>query len=645
MLCGTVSPLGKCGKTARWFAVALLTLVLSITAGTSTNVALASVEAPRDVPVTVTQGPTPIVNGSCVASDDITVRNGFLAISIANTSVPPWGVPNGSILDAAPIVDGKIQQDRITLVDFLPNAWAAWPNTYHNVSIVENSPDKASVKVERDYKEVRLTTIYELEKGSDTVHLLTTMENTGPETYDIYSGYSLCTSGGYMFGPYKAVKNEGEEYYSAPDEFGKYVVGYDEDWAIGLHYPEGQYHDGGTGWKDLYHRHTMKPGDTFTAEAWLQFEPQGNIAPLLSKAAALAGKSASMGSLQGKVSYAESGKVSAPVIIVEKDGETFTWCLGKDGPYSLSLPEGRYTVYAIAKNCAPSTKYDLTVAASARLAQDFDDVRPGGELTLRASDETGKPVHARIKVTGGTEPVVRFLGANTFFTGLGSQAGTARFTLAPGTYTLVLDSGAGFVSKNVEIPITVDPGKKLESAVSIKTLLNPARAGWYSADQHHHSDILDGITPPEYLVESQLAARLDLTLVSDHDSVTNHVAIKSLSDGAGVPFLPAVEVSPNWGHFVMLGVPLGKANIDPSGTPSQIFQQAAQCGAVIAVAHPYITYGYFYNNEKGDIHGQYDEGFDLIELQSTAVTKKGNSADELTLKNNPFPFSRRQFQR
>lgn len=99
----------------RWaFLTVLLLVLLCVVPG----IGLANGYNPADIPVTVEIGPTPIVNGSCLADDDITVQNGYFAISISNSTVPPWGVPNGSILDAAPVVNGEIQTDRVTLVDF-----------------------------------------------------------------------------------------------------------------------------------------------------------------------------------------------------------------------------------------------------------------------------------------------------------------------------------------------------------------------------------------------------------------------------------------------------------------------------------------------------------------------------------------------
>lgn len=475
------------------------------------GISLASSYDPAEIPVTVEIGPTPIVNGACLAEDDITVRNGYFAISISNSTVPPWGVPNGSILDAASIVNGEIQPDRITLVDFLPDAWAGWPSTYSKVVIEEypanNGGERCVVRVERDYKGAQLVTRFIVEKGSKEVRMITEMTNSSAETYEIYSGYSLCTSGGYMLAPFNLSSEKNDLGYAfTEDEYGKFVVGYNEDWAIGLHFPNAGFHDGGTGWKDLYEHNILEPGEEYIAEAWLQFEGSGNIAPIFENYVRHIGKAATLGTIAGTVTYDSEEAVSQPVVVVEKDGKPLTWAMGNDGRYSLMLPAGLYNLYAVAKNCAPSTVASVDVTAESTIEQNFNDVKLGGTVLLNASDTAGNPVYAKITATGGTPPVVRFLGASTFFTGLGSERGKASFVLAPGDYTLEVSSGGGFVSKAVKRDISVAPGSRLVENVVVETIEVPSARGWYSADLHHHADKLDGITPPDYLVQSQLAA-------------------------------------------------------------------------------------------------------------------------------------------
>ena len=56
----------------------------------------------------VLTGPSPIPGAEAAGAGDITLMNERLAISFAVDSDAPWGLPKGSALDAAPVVDGKI---------------------------------------------------------------------------------------------------------------------------------------------------------------------------------------------------------------------------------------------------------------------------------------------------------------------------------------------------------------------------------------------------------------------------------------------------------------------------------------------------------------------------------------------------------
>jgi hypothetical protein len=148
---------------------------------------------------------------------------------------------------------------------------------------------------------------------------------------------------------------------------------------------------------------------------------------------------------------------------------------------------------------------------------------------------------------------------------------------------------------------------------------------------HHHSNILDGVTTPEYVVRSELAADLDFTLLSDHDSVENNETMEDLSRSRGVPFIPSDEISPIWAHFNVLPMSLtAPVIIDPSGTAKEIIDAAHAAGMLITINHPFIAYGYFTAQDDGTIPGGYDPDFDLIELQSTAATEDGDTPDERT---------------
>nr|WP_303649879.1 CehA/McbA family metallohydrolase [Desulfobotulus pelophilus] len=190
-------------------------------------------------------------------------------------------------------------------------------------------------------------------------------------------------------------------------------------------------------------------------------------------------------------------------------------------------------------------------------------------------------------------------------------------------------SGAHFVSLPEVVKARVASRQKQSLDVAVKTFIHPSHEAWYSVDLHHHSDIGDGNTSPEDLVKSQLASRLDLTLVSDHDSTDNHLPIKRFSDARNIGMIPSLEVSPGWGHLNILPMPLGGEIIEPSLTVGEIIAQAHARNALVIVNHPYTDYGYFNNREIAP--GGYDADFDLIELQPTMDLSKAKNTDTRTL--------------
>jgi hypothetical protein len=134
---------------------------------------------------------------------------------------------------------------------------------------------------------------------------------------------------------------------------------------------------------------------------------------------------------------------------------------------------------------------------------------------------------------------------------------------------------------------------------------------------HHHGDILDGVTSPEFVLRSQLACGLDMALLSDHDSTQKNDLMADLACKRRIPFIPAMEISPAWGHFniypVNSDVQLG---LDPgSSTAGEIFSHARELGAkVVVINHPYSTYGYFRSLDMGVAPGGLVQNFDLIEI-------------------------------
>ncbi|MGM0417935.1 MAG: CehA/McbA family metallohydrolase [Thermodesulfobacteriota bacterium] len=594
------------GKFTSYFKTGIISLFLLVLVLPITSFAGVSVE----------KGPTPVQSGDALTDSDITMKNDKIVISIAAGTPAPWGVAKGGILDGAVVKNGKAGVDRITLVDFIPNNWSSWPTTYQKINIVENSEEKGVVETKRDWGKCDLVTTYTLEKGSDRVDIVTTIKNNGDKpTGDILSGYALWATGGYHFGPpgiYETKKT------SAEDALSDWSVTYDEDWMLALHAPYFDYinYHG----KDMYLQNNLKPGEEKEYTGSLQITPKGDLAPVLN--AEIKRKNLKSGTVFGKVETLNGEKVADPYIVVKKDGKPYTWAAGKNGEFELNLPVGEYFVYATAAGYSSGAEKKIKVENKNQLNINFSKLKSPGILSLDIRDKKNNPADARISIEKGQTPLIRFLGKKTFFTML-DKRGKADITLAPGEYEFAVESGANFFSEPVVLEADIKAGKTAEKNIVIDKLLS-AEKGWSQSDLHHHSDQLDGKTPPVYLLRSQLAADVDFAFISDHDTIVNNKYFAELAKEAGIKIIPSVEISPSWGHFNVY--PLAKDetwDLDSgTATVQEIFQYARKKGAkIIQQNHPLIPYGYYENIVNETITGDYKAGFDLVELNSDAEYK------------------------
>jgi hypothetical protein len=564
--------------------------------------------------VHVIVGPTPIASGNARAATDITAFNEHLAFALAVGTAAPYGVPRGALIDIAPVVNGAIGRDRVVFADFIPNNWSAWPNTYQRVEVLERGPQEASIRAVRDWGQVRVETRYTLRAGSDHVVISATMTNEGGATLpDLLSGLTLWPSSGFLFAvPGLAGVTEG----SAAAGLATRVSAYDSDWAVTLHAP---YLDHvGSGSRDMFKLHSLKPGESRTFEGWLQVGASGDLAPVL--AAQIEQGQLPAGSVHGIVKSRDGRPLEQPVVVVEKDGRPYGWVLGHDGAYRMPLPSGDYVIYATGRNYSQSRLQPVTVATGQDQGIDFDDLEPPGRIEFSVHEaRTGAPLDARIAILTGNRPVVEFLGRKTFFTTLAPR-GRISTPIAPGEYRFKVSAGAGVLGPDAEVSVTVAPGVTARSNVSITRLFDPPARGWYAADMHHHADQAEAVTPPEDLARSELAAGLDVLFVSDHDSMVNHAALAKIAAARGIPFLPGMELSPSWGHFNAYPLRPGmQLQVDTStASISEILTEARREGAsVVQVNHPFIPYGYFASVAAGVAPGGFNGGFDLVEINST----------------------------
>ncbi|WP_165855723.1 CehA/McbA family metallohydrolase [Marinobacter sp. JSM 1782161] len=592
-------------STARLTAFALLGL------------ALGAGQASADV--SVERGATPLVNGDAQSAEDITLRNDRLVASIAVKTPPPWGVAPGGIIDAAPVIDGKPARDKVSLIDFIPNNWSSWPTTYQRFRIVEDDSDRAVVRVERDWEGVELVTVYSLEEGSDQIHVVTEMTNHSKKHYkDILSGYVMWPDGGHLFGP---PGMHGTEEGPTDKAVANWSAAYDENWGFVLHAPYMNYIDYDA--RDLYEQQDLAPKASRIFEAWIQVLPDGSIARAVDSDIERLGMES--GHLSGSVQTPDGESVDKPVVVVERDGEPYTWVVGQDGAYDLNLPTGQYELYATGRSYADSEPVSVTVTADSDRTIDFDDVRAPGKVHFKVVDEDSEePRDARLTIREGQTPLVGFLGQTTYFTEL-DTVGEREIAIAPGDYEFDVSYGENFLSRATRVDVDVDAGETTTEEVEVEQVAFPNQHGWYAADMHHHSDVLDGFTPPEFAIRSQLAAGLDLTLLLDHDTTRNLPEAAKLSAGRDVPFIPSIEISPSWGHFNPYPIdPDANYTLNSGEASVQDIMEQTQAlgGEAIQMNHPYIKYGYYTNVENGTATGGYFPRFDLMEINAEGEYEK-----------------------
>jgi hypothetical protein len=564
--------------------------------------------------VRVLTGPTPIPDGDARAAGDLTVVNEKLAFALAVESAVPYGVPRGAIVDVAPVSHGHIGRDRVAFADFIPNNWSAWPNTYHQVDILERGPQRVRIRAVRDWGKVNIVTVYSLAANSDQVEIRTTMTNGGDGTLtDLLSGLTLWPRSGFLFAvPGLAGVSEGKADGALADR----VVAYDAGWAITLHAP---YLDHiGSGSRDLFQLHTLQPHESRTFTGWLQVGSSGDLAPVV-RAEIERGQLPS-GTVHGAVSSRDGKALRQPVVVVERSGKPYAWAVGRDGGYRLRLPAGEYALYATGRNYSRTGPTSVNVRAGTDQVRDFHDLGSPGRIDFSVADaRNGAPLDARIVITEGQKPLVEFLGGKTFFTEL-ERKGHAGLGIAPGPYLFTVSSGAGFLAQDARARFAVRAGKLTASRVAITPLFDPPSRGWYSADLHHHADQAEAVTPPADLARSQLAAGLDVLFVSDHDSTVNLAVLQGIASARGVAFIPGIELSPSWGHFNAYPLTAGaRLEIDTStATVDMVLQEARRAGAaVVQVNHPFNPFGYF-TSVKADVAlGGFNPGFDLIEINSS----------------------------
>ncbi|MEH6556939.1 MAG: CehA/McbA family metallohydrolase [Oceanicoccus sp.] len=589
---------------------------------------LLGISSPLRADISIQVGPTEIPRGEANGHRDITVNNGLFAVAFAVESAPPWGVARGGIVDIAVVRDGVVDYDIASLADFMPNNWSAWPTTYQHVEIIQQTPSNVVIRTRRDWGEVQLETHFHIRSGDRRVHMKTVMFNGGKtDLTEILSGYVVWPDGGYLFG---VPGLEGKTASPEAAAFADWSAAYDKNWVLGLHAPfaDQLLYSG----RDRYQQHSLKAGKRREFEAWLQIENSGNLAPLVKTEIDF--QQLPSGTLFGEVRSDNNVLVDEPAVIVLKNGAPYTWALGQSGRYQLKLPAGVYTVFATAKSHAPGDPQTVEISAGSHMELHHSGLKAPGSITFSVNDSKGKALDARISVDKGHKPLIEFMGEKTFFTDL-INIGQATLEVAPGPYEFAVSAGGGFTAQPSLVEVAVESGAKHQVNAEVTVNIQPSQQHWFAIDLHHHSDVLDGFTAPEYVLRSELASGMDFSFLSDHDSMANNAEMKRLSEKRSIPFLAGTELSPSWAHFN--AYPIAEDSVIDidigSATVQDIFAQARRLGAeLIHVNHPYGDYGYFKSLETivssdseqtSAVPGGYDSGFDLVEITA------GDNSDTL----------------
>ena len=571
--------------------------------------------------ITVQHGPTPIVRGEANGERDMTVSNGLFALAFAVDSAPPWGVARGGIVDIAIIRDGQLGEDFASLVDFMPDNWSAWPSSYQQVEIIKQSERELTVRTRRDWAQVELETLFHLRLNDPLVHITTTMRNTGDKALpNLKTGYVAWPDGGYKFG---IPGQHGQASGTSNEGLANWSAFYDEHWVMGLHAPFASIFDRFA--RDRYQQHDLASGEQKTFEAWLQIEGRGDLATLVKSEIEIEALRA--GSVFGEVRSNDGNLVERCAVVVLKNGKPYSWTLCKRGRYNMALPAGSYTLYATARAHAPGPTQSIDLKTGAKMQLDHQGLQRPGVVSIDVKEALNdKPLDARIAIRSGYKPLIEFLGQKVFFTEL-KAPGRASFPMAPGDYEFEINAGGGFTAPRLLVTTTVRSGEQSVIKAEVAVQEHPVEQHWYGVDLHHHSDVLDGYTAPEYVLRSELASGMDFSFLSDHNSMVNNPEMERLSASRSIPFIGGTELSASWGHFNAYPLTPGKEiDIDVGkATVQDVFSLARRLGArVLHVNHPYSQYGYFRNletqvmrNGKLDTAapGGYDPGFDLAEIK------------------------------
>lgn len=525
-------------------------------------------------------------------------------------------------------------------------------------------------KKNEDALPLDITQVYTLKAGNNYITMETTVKNpnTDIDYRDMYTGYSISTNAANMFGPYgfyPDVKTTGiavGDNEKVQEKFGDFVTTYSDDYAVTLQMDGTDAYKGSTGYKDIYQHRDLKAGQTYTFTGEVLVADGNETATVMDRfidrekiakedyvtvegtitdksgkpvegASIIAQKTGVYMQTAKSVEYT-SGHVDGTVV---SNMQPFLWyTTGKDGKYSFRLPKtgyddktaniqgnGDYTYQFKIEAPGYTSKTSEVMSLTSDKVQDYT-IETGAEISLTAVDQKGQKIPFRVEISGVTTEI-KTAGASTYYSNALNKQDphTVTFNLSQAdNVTFTASYGKDFESLAESYTTNVTAaGVKHEFVID--EAVDPEAEQWYAVDNHQHSDYGDGATTIEDLFSAQIAAKLDMCLVADHDSRANVYTMSEYAKATGIPFLPNMEVSPGWGHWGVLGVAYNATDKGPivdatQATPQDIIKAGHDAGAIVIVHHPYSDYGFL--NNQASVNGGLAKGwddFDLLELQST----------------------------
>jgi len=334
-----------------------------------------------------------VKGGETPTNESLVIRNDEVAFTIGTETNGPFGALPGGIYDGAAY---GMSEDRIAVSEFAADDFGSWV-VYESFETRDASgPDGRAVVTAtghvKENPDVEITTEYVLPAGAKHVWINTTMENTGQTAYpaneseSLWSGLALSSEGLSAWLPGIGANDRDRYDPSANPEL-------TEPWAAlsgerttyGVWGAEGSFdiYTAASTWADPWLDHTLEAGETEQVDYAFYVGSHGGTAEMSEYYARQHGES--LGTVSGTVETTDGTDVAKPDVIVERNGEPYTYTVGnQNGEYSLKLPAGEYTIHADADGFGHRRR-------------DLDrPVRfPGGAGTRQRHDATRRRGHGR----------------------------------------------------------------------------------------------------------------------------------------------------------------------------------------------------------------------------------------------------------